>query len=570
MAISERGSEAAGQRGSRFPWKAALALLTAVVVLFAVHWWPDSAGNRTRGIDFLQFPFLVRNAATLKLPQRPIPITPKTPLNGVQITQAQGGSGTGPSQQNGKTQGGGKTVAAISPVMQDDTDSLDPFFAKLWTLQQHAQPEVVTVLHYGDSPTTADLITGDIREILQERFGDAGHGFNLGAKPWAWYGHRNVDISDKGWASSQKDATGVGKMKQAVYGLGGATFSGGDGAQTTYTLKDAAGAPATAVDVQYLATPGGGSFTVSAGSDVVATVLTDGPEAVPSSHLAVLPAGTTTVKLAVTSGTVKLFGVDFRRGDRGVVYDSLGLNGATTTVLSRTFDPDAWKAELQHAKPSLIVINYGTNESQFGGLVTTLDKELRLAIDKARAAAPGVPVLIMSPMDRGEHGGLNEIHTNPAIPQIVAIQQKVAADTHCAFFNTFAAMGGDGTMARWYAAKPRLITADLIHPTPDGAVIVARLFVDNLYAGYDRWKRAHGIGVVRVMNATEAAAKKKEEAERKKAEAAKAKADAKAAAAKAKEDARAAGAKARADAKPKAPAKKPAPRPAHDVSAPPE
>ena len=544
-----------------FPLKAMLAITTAVIVLFAVHWWPDSAGNRTRGIDFLQFPFLVRNAATLKLPQRPIPITPKTPLDGVQLTQAQGGSSTGASQQGAQ---GGKPLVAISPVMQDDTNSLDTFFAQLWTLEQKKQPEVVTVLHYGDSPTTADLITGDIREILQERFGDAGHGFNLGAKPWAWYGHRNVDISDKGWASSQKDATGVGKMKQAVYGLGGAIFSGGEGAQTTYTLKDAAGAPPTAVDVQYLAAPGSGTFTISAGDDEVATVSTDSPATSPSSRLATLPAGTSKVKLAVTSGTVKLFGVDFRRGNRGVLYDSLGLNGATTTELSRTFDPDAWKAELQHAKPSLIVINYGTNESQFGGLVTTLDKELRLAIDKARAAAPGVPVLIMSPMDRGEHGGLSDIHTNPAIPQIVAIQQKVAAETHCAFFNTFAAMGGDGTMARWYAAKPRLITADLIHPTPDGAVIVARLFVDNLYAGYDRWKAAHGIGVVRVMNATEAAAKKKDEAERKKAEAAKAKADA----AKARADAKAAAAKAKADAKPKAPAKRPAPRPAHDETAP--
>ena len=237
---------------------------------------------------------------------------------------------------------------------------------------------------------------------------------------------------------------------------------------------------------------------------------------------------------------MKWFGVDFRRGDKGVVYDSLGLNGATTTVLSRTFDPAAWGMELQDARPSLIVINYGTNESQFAGLVTTLEAELRGAVAKARAAAPGVPILIMSPMDRGEHGGMSDIHTNPQIPKIVEIQQKVAADTHCAFFNTYAAMGGDGTMARWYAAKPRLITADLIHPTPDGAVIVARLFVDNLYAGFDAWKQRNGIGVVRVMSATEAAAKKKEEAERRKAEAAKAKADAKAAAEKKRADARAA------------------------------
>lgn len=532
---------------SSFPGKTASALLTAVLVLLVAHWWPE---RDVRGLA----PGVVAEAWRMQWPKRPVPVTPSMPLNGVQQTGSEGAlgatrlggterggggaAGVGGGARNlaggaqgvaggaeGVGNGAGGQGGAISPVMVDDSHALDPFFAQMWALQQ-GKPVVVTVLHYGDSPTTADLITGDVREILQERFGDAGHGFNLGAKPWAWYGHRNVEMKDSGWASSQKDATGVGKMKQSLYGLGGAIFSGGAGAETTYTLKDAASAPATAVVVEYLQQPGGGTMTVLADGNTVATIDTNGPAAVPATRMVALPAGAKEIKVAAASGNVKWFGVDFRRGDKGVVYDSLGLNGATTTVLSRTFDPAAWGMELQETKPALIVINYGTNESQFAGLVTTLEAELRGAVAKARAAAPGVPVLIMSPMDRGEHGGINEIHTNPQIPKIVAIQQKVAAETGCAFFNTYAAMGGDGTMARWYAAKPRLITADLIHPTPDGAVIVARLFVDNLYLAFDRWKQRSGIGVVRVMSATEAAQKKKEEAERKKAEAAKARADA--------------------------------------------
>jgi hypothetical protein len=56
-------------------------------------------------------------------------------------------------------------------------------------------------------------------------------------------------------------------------------------------------------------------------------------------------------------------------------------------------------------------------------------------------------------------------------------------------------MGGEGTVGRWYGQQPRLMTADFIHPTPPGAAIVAGLLVDNLSAGYNRWKRAHGIAV---------------------------------------------------------------------------
>ena len=55
------------------------------------------------------------------------------------------------------------------------------------------------MLHYGDSPVTADSITADVRSLLQQHFGDAGHGFVLIAKPWAWYGHRGVDVQGKGW-----------------------------------------------------------------------------------------------------------------------------------------------------------------------------------------------------------------------------------------------------------------------------------------------------------------------------------------------------------------------------------
>ncbi len=63
-------------------------------------------------------------------------------------------------------------------------------------------------------------------------------------------------------------------------------------------------------------------------------------------------------------------------------------------------------------------------------------------------------------------------------------------------------MGGDGTMARWYAATPRLVTADLLHPTPQGATIVAGLFVDQLDLGYNRWKMQHGIALPAASPAT--------------------------------------------------------------------
>ena len=43
-------------------------------------------------------------------------------------------------------------------------------------------------------------------------------------------------------------------------------------------------------------------------------------------------------------------------------------------------------------------------------------------------------------------------------------------------------------MARWYAAEPRLVGADFIHPMPAGAKIVGELLYNALRDGYNEYK----------------------------------------------------------------------------------
>jgi hypothetical protein len=45
---------------------------------------------------------------------------------------------------------------------------------------------LVRVVHYGDSLITGDFVTGTMRRLLQERFGDGGPGFHLASKAWDW------------------------------------------------------------------------------------------------------------------------------------------------------------------------------------------------------------------------------------------------------------------------------------------------------------------------------------------------------------------------------------------------
>ena len=366
-----------------------------------------------------------------------------------------------------------------SANLADPAHELDPFYASL-------QKGVTVVLHYGDSPTTADLITADARAMLQKQFGDAGSGFVLIARPWAWYGHRGVEMDSSNW---KIDVAGATDLKDGLHGLGAASFRGETGAVAHWTLKDA---HHSRVEIAYLVQPGGGSFAMEAkGEDGVIQMgsADTGGEPGPGYATFEIPPGATRFTLRVTKGPVRLYGADFRKPGPGIVYSSLGINGANITLLSRAMNGPHWAAQLRHYHPSLVVIAFGTNESGYPSFVNgTWGPELRSAIHRLQTALPDSSILLMSPMDRGERKHSGEIGTIDALPRLVEIESGIAEEMHIAFFNTYQAMGGEGTMAKWYNGEPRLVGADFIHPMPAGARIVGELLYNALRDGYNGYK----------------------------------------------------------------------------------
>lgn len=371
-------------------------------------------------------------------------------------------------------------VAKAPKNLIDPTHVLDHFYAAL------LKGEGVHIIHYGDSPTTADLITADARALFQREFGDGGVGFVLLARPWAWYNRRGVEMSASNW---KIDIAGNSTLKDGLNGLGAVSFRGAPGAVARWKVKDAAH---RSVEIAYLVEPQGGEFAVEAGGQPIGTgssTLTPGADAFTPGYASFdIPPGAAEITLKVTSGSVRFYGADFRKGT-GVVYSSLGINGANVTLLSNSFNEAHWAAELRHYKPNLIIVNYGTNESGFPSFVdTTWGREMRKAVARLQRAVPEASILLMSPMDRGAKGASGEIDTIPTMPRLVGTESKIAADTGVAFFNTFEAMGGAGTMGRWYSSEPRLVGSDYIHPMPAGARIVGELLFTALRQGFNEYK----------------------------------------------------------------------------------
>jgi lysophospholipase L1-like esterase len=173
--------------------------------------------------------------------------------------------------------------------------------------------------------------------------------------------------------------------------------------------------------------------------------------------------------------------VSLERSANGVIYDALGINGARAKLLAK-MDDAHWKQVFALQRPNLVILQYGTNESDDRLSEETYGNQVRALVKKVKDAAPGVPVLVVAPLDRADASGGKAPKSHPNIPRIVGVQERVAAEEGVAFWNTFQAMGGEGSFARWQRQKPSLGSSDRVHPTPAGAEKIGRWLTAALIA----------------------------------------------------------------------------------------
>jgi lysophospholipase L1-like esterase len=382
--------------------------------------------------------------------------------------------------------------SCAAQTIDDPGRVLDQFYRSLAHTDARQAGAITRITHYGDSPITNDGITGTARRLMQERFGDAGHGFILIDRPWAWYGHQAITFSSGGgWTA---DSFMNPRVADGAFGLGGVTFrASGPGSYSRYApaVEGDTGRSFSRLEVYYLAQPGGGQFGVSVNQADAQSVATGSDVAKSDFYeLRATQKGVDSFEIKTLGGNVRLFGAVLENDGPGVVYDSLGVNGAYAGLLKTVMNEQHWAEQLQHRKPDLVILNYGTNESEYAwdDQMSRYDKDLREVVRRVHSALPGTSVLIITPMDRGKHAPGGRIVTLESIPRIVEMQQRVARETGCAFFNMFAAMGGQGTMARWHEGKKHLVGADLTHPNAEGAETVGVLIYEALIDGYAKYR----------------------------------------------------------------------------------
>ncbi|HJL15166.1 MAG TPA: GDSL-type esterase/lipase family protein [Sandaracinaceae bacterium LLY-WYZ-13_1] len=384
--------------------------------------------------------------------------------------------------------------AGLTQPIEDPHGSMRAFYRQLGRVQRD-RPVLARMGVYGTSTNGADRMTEQLRVLLQRRFGDGGKGWVPVAPGWRYQRHQNVSWSHDHWRTYVVNRSD-GPLDR--YGFGGVlAINRHRGAFSTIgTAEDEpAGNRVSVFRVFHQAWPGGGRLSLQVDDEEPRIVDTGAQTVEDRVETVEVPDGPHALTLTPVAGedeeaseNLRLYGVVLERDGPGVVVDGLMLIGAFTRVL-RLFAPEHLETQIQQRDPNLLVFWMGANDAVSETMPFIPDQyreHYRGILRRYQDAQPEMSCMVMSILDKGERVR-GRIRTRERVPRLVAIQREIAHAEGCAFFDTYEALGGRGTMRRWYGNSPRLVTADLGHLTAAGSRILGTLLYRALMKGYDDW-----------------------------------------------------------------------------------
>ena len=342
---------------------------------------------------------------------------------------------------------------------------LSHFFDALGQLQKGTRQSHVRVLWLGDSHTNADFLSGTVRTMLKEQFGDGGPGFvRIGTRP---YRHEGVKLGrDGAWNVDPDPPARRSLQDDGIFGLSGTRAV--PGADASFSLqviaRDAAGDAPARFELSYTLPPDASFSLELAGKKQRVDAKT--PAEVTASgvtHLTLTAPLKSQLLLAPERGGPRFFGVIVEQSAKpGVVLDTLGIDGA------RLETPLAWNEaafvdEVARRAPELFVVAFGTNEAFDAVKVDRYAKHLADVVQRLRRGAPQASCLVLGPTDAPLGDG-----SVPRVAEVSAVLHKSAAQLGCSFVGLQQLMGGEGSFAKGMRAKERLAQPDKLHLTPKG------------------------------------------------------------------------------------------------------
>jgi lysophospholipase L1-like esterase len=370
-----------------------------------------------------------------------------------------------------------------------------PLYRALDALQAGASHGAVAVLQIGDSHTANDAFSGRMRELFQDRFGDAGRGMMQAGIPFRYYHPNQVTVTASGWRTISSYDPGA----PGPFGLTGLRQTATGPAEMLLQADQPGGI--ARVTVEALAQPGGGTIDAIADNGATAAFSTNGRAGAPLWFDMPTTAGSASLTLrARGDGPVDLLSWTIGRGHAGITYSNLGTVSATIDLIGR-WDPGLMAAEMARLHPALILVEFGTNEG-FKDSTDVASYADRYAehVRALRRAAPWAAIMLIGPPDGVRRAGPGEACPSdgtgrsgiwlipPRLPEIRAVQQRLAHAAGYAYWDWQAAMGGACSILPMTLTEPPMAAPDHVHMFAPGYRATAETLFQSLMQGYGAYQ----------------------------------------------------------------------------------
>lgn len=328
----------------------------------------------------------------------------------------------------------------------------------------------VRIAMMGDSYIEGDIITMELRDQMQKKYGGRGVGYV--AAHSAVQGFRTtVRHSDSGWSHHPiKEAAG-----SHYFTIAGEYYTGSDGATITLhgIKKNEQLAAWNATRLLFIA-PKSGKITLTVGDDVQTFDITGSPGV----QNILLPVETSSVKIKSNIAGLTMLGV-WLEDTNGVVVDNMSIRG-DSGVSRRNTNVSLAGQMREFVDYDLIIVEFGINA--LSSKQTDYSKYCKIMTDvlrRLKQCYPESDFILMGIGDRGQkiHG---EPHSFPTARYMVAAQRQAAKNAGVMFWDTREAMGGEDAIVRW--RNDKLANGDFIHLNHAGGKRLGRTLFNSIDA----------------------------------------------------------------------------------------
>ena len=358
-----------------------------------------------------------------------------------------------------------------------------PFYQALEELNY--QQRLVRIAYYGDSFVEGDILTADLREMLQDKYGGCGvgdspipsisSGFRMTTRQIAegWTRHSIMDsvyfdrslqdISNHYFKADAKASIRFRGQKRNYAHID--TFYH---ASFFFTPYDEATISATVNDKEVFS-------KIFKGNELQVAKVDE-------------KMGSVAFTVQEADSSALFYGVAMD-GDSGIALDNFSMRGASGLNVRSV--PAKMMRRFYELRPyDLVILQYGLNvATKLGSNYDNYINGMKTTIEHIKEYFPGAGILIVSVADRDYKTPEGEVRTMPGIRNLVRYQQNLAAEQGVAFWNMFEAMGGNESMKTLVDAKPSMANYDYTHINVRGGKHLAGLLFEALVYGKEQYDR---------------------------------------------------------------------------------